>query len=136
MIEKILSRLDGVKKRGPQGYMAKCPAHNDKTPSLALTELSDGRILIKCFAECSPVSILAAVGLELGDLFPDGCIGGYKSFKRLEDEYRAKQNTKLSTDETILAIAKLDRASGKRLSLKDLEIEKQAFMRIRNANSN
>ena len=66
-IEMLLSRLEGV--RGSKGrYQAKCPAHDDRLPSLAITEAGD-KVLIHCFAGCSPVEILDAVGLELGDLF-------------------------------------------------------------------
>ena len=137
MIEKILDRLDKVTKRGPQGYMARCPAHDDKTPSLALSELSDGRILIKCFAGCGASDVLAAVGLEMGDLFPDGQLGEFKGFQRLEEDWRSKKNNgfKLSVDEMTLEIAKHDRERGIRLSASDLEKERQAYIRVRNANT-
>jgi hypothetical protein len=132
VIEEILSRLEGVKKRG-KGYIAKCSAHPDKNPSLSLSELPDGRILIKCFAGCSPQDILASVGLSMSDLFPDNGLGYYKSFQRLNEEYQAKIENHLSVDEMVLKIAELDRESGKRLSKSDLEKERQAFERIKNA---
>jgi putative DNA primase/helicase len=132
VIEEILSRLEGVKKRG-KGYIAKCSAHPDKNPSLSLSELPDGRILIKCFAGCSPQDILASVGLSMSDLFPDNGLGYYKSFQRLNEEYQAKIENHLSVDEIVLKIAELDRESGKRLSKSDLEKERQAFERIKNA---
>ena len=71
-IEILLDRLDGVKARGKNKWIAKCCAHDDKSPSLALTELSDGRILIKCFAGCETQTILANIGLTMEDLFPVG----------------------------------------------------------------
>jgi putative DNA primase/helicase len=132
VIEEILSRLEGVKKRG-KGYIAKCSAHPDKNPSLSLSELPDGRILIKCFAGCSPQDILASMGLSMSDLFPDNGLGYYKSFQRLNEEYQAKIENHLSVDEIVLKIAELDRESGKRLSKSDLEKERQAFERIKNA---
>jgi hypothetical protein len=67
----LLSRLDGVKRTGQQRWIAKCPAHDDKRPSLAVRELDDGRILIHDFAGCDVRSILTAVGLEFSDLFPE-----------------------------------------------------------------
>jgi hypothetical protein len=70
MIENILSRLEKVKGRNG-AYTACCPAHSDKSPSLAIRELDDGRILLKCFADCSVQDILGAIGMEIGDLFPD-----------------------------------------------------------------
>lgn len=69
MIEKILNRLDGVKKRGQDRYICKCPAHPDKSPSLSIRQI-DERVLIHCFAGCSADDVLGAIGLEIADLFP------------------------------------------------------------------
>lgn len=51
--------------------MACCPAHEDRSPSLAVTHIEDGRILIYCFAGCEVGDVLAAVGLNIRDLFPE-----------------------------------------------------------------
>ena len=68
-IDLILSRLDKVKQvKG--GYMARCPVHDDKNPSLSITEGDDGRVLLKCFAGCSTEDIVKALGLTMADLFP------------------------------------------------------------------
>ena len=69
-IAKILSVLDGVRDRGRGQWYAKCPAHDDKSPSLSIKETSDGTVLIHCFGGCSVHDVVAAVGLELRDLFP------------------------------------------------------------------
>jgi len=69
-IEELLERLDGVRRQG-DGYIARCPAHEDKNPSLSLTE-RDGKILLHCFAGCPPEAIVSALGLEMKDLFIDG----------------------------------------------------------------
>ncbi len=66
-VSVILDRLDRVRKCGA-GWIAKCPAHEDRTASLSLCE-RDGRTLIHCFAGCKSADVLAAVGLELADLF-------------------------------------------------------------------
>lgn len=68
----LLDRLDGLKQTAPGRWIAKCPAHEDANPSLSVRELDDGRLLIHCFAGCSAPDVLAAVGLTLADLFPDG----------------------------------------------------------------
>jgi len=133
-IEKILDRLDNVKPSG-KGFMAKCPSHVDKSPSLSLMELPDGRILMKCFAGCETNEVLTSIGLSMGDLFPNGGLGHFKGFQQIEEKFQEKKRSKNSKDEIILEIAKSDRARGKRLSQVDLEIEKQAFMRIRHANT-
>lgn len=69
--ETLLDRLDKVKRTGGGRWSARCPAHPDKSPSLAVRELPDGRVLVHCFAGCGVDSILTAVGLELSDLYPD-----------------------------------------------------------------
>jgi DNA primase (bacterial type) len=68
--EKLLSLLDKVRPIGRDRWLACCPAHNDKSPSLSIREADDGRLLIHCFGGCDVYSIVSAVGLELHDLFP------------------------------------------------------------------
>lgn len=69
--DRLLSRLERVRETAPGRWVAKCPAHQDRGPSLSIRELDDGRLLIHDFAGCSPVDVLAAVGLNLAALFPD-----------------------------------------------------------------
>ncbi len=66
----ILARLEAVRETGPGRWIARCPAHDDRTPSLAIREV-DGKLLLHCFTQCSLHEIVSAVGLELSDLFPD-----------------------------------------------------------------
>jgi hypothetical protein len=59
-------------KEGGATTMAQCPAHDDNNPSLSLGERSDGRgALIKCFAGCSHLDVLAALNMTESDLFDD-----------------------------------------------------------------
>jgi hypothetical protein len=69
-IDRLLDRLQEVRARGSHRWLAKCPAHDDRSPSLSICELDDGRILVHDFAGCSASDVVAAVGLELKDLFP------------------------------------------------------------------
>ena len=80
--EILLSKLDKVKRTGAGRWLACCPAHADKGPSLSLRETDDGRVLVHCFAGCSAVDILAAVGLELRDLYPEPLAGHRKPERR------------------------------------------------------
>jgi hypothetical protein len=68
-----------------------CPAHDDISPSLSIREVDDGRILIHCFSGCEVHSVVAAVGLELSDLFPKTNGKTYKPVRRRID-YRAAFN--------------------------------------------
>lgn len=69
-IDSVLNRLDKVKSNGKGRWKACCPAHDDKSPSLGITEASDGTVLLKCWVGCSALEITHAIGLELRDLFP------------------------------------------------------------------
>ena len=69
-LERVLARLEGVRRVG-KGWVAKCPAHPDKNPSLSMGVGIDGRVLLKCFSGCSLDAILAALGLGVKDLFPE-----------------------------------------------------------------
>lgn len=67
-INNFLELLNGVKKIA-NGYMALCPAHEDKEQSLSISMGDDDRILLKCFAGCDVESIVQTLGLEMKDLF-------------------------------------------------------------------
>jgi hypothetical protein len=79
-IDALLSDLNGVKRTGYGKYVARCPAHDDKSPSLAIKNCGDGRILLHCFAGCETEDVLSAVGLTFSDLMPER-IGDKHSFK-------------------------------------------------------
>lgn len=42
-------------------WMACCPAHDDRTPSLSIRQGPDGRVLVKCFAGCSQTDVIDAL---------------------------------------------------------------------------
>ena len=68
--EDFISRFDRPRKT-TVGFLVKCPAHEDGTASLQICKAGDGKILLKCFANCSTESVVAALSLTMRDLFPD-----------------------------------------------------------------
>lgn len=71
----VLGRLAKVKKNGG-GYMALCPCHEDRNPSLSITE-RDGKILAYCHAcEAGLPEIVKAVGLDNGATYAGPGITG------------------------------------------------------------
>lgn len=76
-IELVLSKLPDAKRDG-QGWHARCPAHDDRRPSLSIAEGDDGRALVKCHAGCTPQAIVEAVGLTMADLMPTNSSGNSK----------------------------------------------------------
>jgi hypothetical protein len=67
-VEKVLDRLEGVRQSNGS-WKALCPAHDDSKPSLSVSEGDDGRALLKCFAGCNNPEIVAALDLDMSDLF-------------------------------------------------------------------
>ncbi len=70
MIDTVLSRLEGV-RGGSNSWQARCPAHEDKRPSLAISVGQTGKVILKCFAGCDTERILDAMGMRFSDLFPE-----------------------------------------------------------------
>lgn len=68
--DNLLQHLQKVKRTKPNCWLACCPAHDDKSPSLSIRETDDGKVLVHCFAGCSVHEIMSAVGMDLSDLFP------------------------------------------------------------------
>lgn len=67
-VGELLNRLQKVKTLRDKSWMAACPAHADKTPSLHINVKEDV-ILLTCHAGCSAESIMATLGMNMRDLF-------------------------------------------------------------------
>lgn len=81
-VEDLITRLEGVKRTGEGRWLAKCPAHEDRTSSLSIREMDDGRVLMHDFAGCDVESVLSAVGCTFDDLFPPREISNGKPIRR------------------------------------------------------
>ena len=55
--EELAARFEVVKKT-TGGYLVRCPAHEDRSPSLSICDGRDGRVLLHCFAGCTFASIV------------------------------------------------------------------------------
>jgi putative DNA primase/helicase len=73
--ERVIGELElrdlKVRYLGQGRAEAQCPAHDDRNPSLSITEQADGKVLLHCHAGCEIDDVLAAIGLEKRDLFVD-----------------------------------------------------------------
>jgi hypothetical protein len=128
-VNTLLSRLDGVKGRNGS-WSAKCPAHADRSPSLSVKELPDGRILMHCFGGCGTDAVLGALGLQMGDLFPErlGEMPQRRGDFTAMDALRA-----LAFESSVVAICAADLAEGKQLSDTDAHRAAVACGRITEA---
>jgi hypothetical protein len=66
-LEAILDRLSGERRNG-SGWMARCPAHEDRSPSLSIRK-ENGKILLHCFGGCSIEAVCAALEIKVRELF-------------------------------------------------------------------
>jgi 5S rRNA maturation endonuclease (ribonuclease M5) len=70
-LEAELSAAGCMPKRRGDALTARCPVHDDKTPSLCASLGDDGRGLLHCQAGCRTEDVVAAIGLAMSDLCPE-----------------------------------------------------------------
>lgn len=104
-IERFRQRVERWRDNGQGRYMCRCPAHEDKNPSLSVRENDDGMLLLHCFAGCSTSDILDAVGLSWRQMWPWDSPGGANGSQRSRD--------RLSYYRTMLSILAADKDAGK-----------------------
>jgi hypothetical protein len=129
--EKFVQRLGKVKGRNGS-WTACCPAHEDKSPSLSIRETEDGRVLVHCFGGCDVSMVLAAVGMDLSDLFPDrpDWVDGHIS-KQVKPAFYASDLLRIASLECLVVmIAAYDMRRGKKLSESDMDRLQVAQQRI------
>jgi hypothetical protein len=128
-LDALLARLSKVKGRNGS-WTACCPAHNDKSPSLAIREES-GKVLVHCFGGCEVSAIVGALGMDMTDLFPPS-----------EPKYPPAPKVKffatdllrvIRMEARIVAIAAYDMGKGKALPQPDLARLQLACQRINDA---
>lgn len=118
----VLDKLDKVRKTGNGQWVACCPAHEDKKPSLGIRELEDGRVLLHCWSGCSVEDILGAIGCTFDDLSPPKDVGDCKRERRpfpATDALRsvAKEAMVVLSSAVTMRVRRLTMAEGKRLEL-------------------
>jgi DNA primase len=129
-VDALLSRLAKVKQTGRDKWIACCPAHDDRSPSLTIRALDDGRILVHCFSGCGACDVVESIGLAMTDLFPER-LG---EFKQIAQPFSAADALRALTRESaIVAIATADAIEGKQPSPEDAKRIELAAGRIAEA---
>jgi len=64
-----IARGLGKHSKTTGGYSAICPAHDDKSPSMSVSDADNGKILVHCHAGCDPVAVIDA--LKRRNLWPE-----------------------------------------------------------------
>jgi hypothetical protein len=122
--EKLLDRVEKYKELGDGRWVAVCPAHSDRSPSLHITEKADGVVLIHCKAGCGATEVLDALNLNYDDLYPE-------THYRQESRRRVSQST---ADEFVIELWEHDRVLGRVPSRGDKERFRDALRRVSEGN--
>jgi hypothetical protein len=128
---QILDRLQRVKQSRPGQWMSACPCcESRKGRPLAVTESSDGRVLMHAFCGCTTESVLSRIGLELKDLFdqPLGSVAPVAARVPARDVLAA-----LSTEASVIGIIGADMLDGRQINESDWQRLASAVSRVGNA---
>lgn len=132
--ESIISHLQKVRRGGRGRWTACCPAHADRSPSLSIRELDDGRILLHCFGGCEIGAVVQALGIELADLFPPGDDWDHRKYAHVKHTIHPIDVLRIMANEaTIVMIIAHDIAAGVIPTDADLARAKLAQERIEEA---
>ncbi len=131
--ENLLARLEGVRQTAPARWVSRCPAHSGSGRSLSVRELDDGRILIHDFAGCAAPDVVAALGLTLGDLFPERLAHSAKPTRPNHWHAAREALRSLDHDVLLIAIGAEAVANGEALSAEDRHHLTEAASRLREA---
>lgn len=127
--ELLLSRVKKVRRTAGNSWVACCPAHEDRSPSMTVKDVGDGRVLIHCFAGCDVESILGAVGMDWSDILPESPIDHHIAPVRGKifpnDALKVIQN-----EVRLVMVAAYDMRRGKSLSNQDMKRLETAMERI------
>ena len=140
--ELLLGRLDGVIRTGAGRWSARCPAHDDRSPSLSV-RIDDDRLLFHCHAGCAPEDVLAAVGLSWSDLYVDrweaayriACAEGAHRAHREKLRRELVNGIDMAVERMILRIAASDLRAGRSLTIEDRGRVEVARLRVEGANA-
>ena len=130
-LSDLLSHVKKLQKSGPKSWMCLCPSHDDRSRSMKITQSDNGKVLINCFAGCTPIEILDAVGLTIDDLFEEPL---QHSSKGIKGHVYPREVLKAMIPELMITlISAFTLKKGEALNDVDHERLKVAYSRIMNA---
>lgn len=136
-IDLITQKLSdyGLRSAGRGKWVCRCPAHEDRSPSLSITEGDDGRVLMHCFAGCEIDTICNRLMIDIVDLFPPREERpNYTARQGKSNRITYLQALQLIKQETyIVWMAAQNLAAGHQLKPEDLERLDQVTQKITSA---
>jgi hypothetical protein len=94
----LVERLGG--RWAPNGGMCRCPAHDDRTPSLSVRD-GRTRLLLHCFAGCASVAVLRA--LESQRVIEPGPGGAFDGSRREDNDARTAAAARIWSEARTIA---------------------------------
>lgn len=129
--DRLLGRLDGVRETAARQWVARCPSHDDRSPSLSVRELDDGTLLVHCFGGCDASDVLGAVGLGLADLYPKRPDDHRRHGTRPRQRWDCRGLLQLLAREAdVVALCALELGEGRALQPLDLARLRDAHRRV------
>lgn len=102
-------------KQNGNGWSARCPAHEDRNPSLSISEGDDGRALVRCHTGCTVDAICKAIGLTPADLFDPSTSTETRQSRGKRQNRRQQDGKPAASYQTAkAAVEALERKHGKR----------------------
>ncbi len=130
-IDNLLHSLDKVRRTGEGRWVACCPSHADKSPSLTV-RWNDDKILLHCFGGCAVDEVVGAIGLTLADLMPDSV--PFEGTRPIKSKIPASDLLAfIQFEATVVMIACGDILDGKPLSENSFARLQLAHERLKNA---
>ena len=83
-VADVLAKLEGVRPSG-DGWVARCPGHDDAHASLSIKGGDDGRVLLHCHTGCEFKGIVTALGMAESDLFPSASTDGSRPNRKARE---------------------------------------------------
>lgn len=125
MVIDALTKSGRKVKATPGGWVAQCPAHEDREPSLSIRR-GRGRVLMYCHGGCDTGTVADALGLRMDDLFDEKRIGyEYRdSGKLLRTVWRTpgKKFSQQVADSSQVSLYRLDEVRAAVVSGRDIYI--------------
>ena len=108
LVEIIAEHL-GARRTGVGRWIAHCPAHPDRSPSLSIAAGRDGKVLVRCWVGCDLTTVLKSAGLSVSSLFPSGPPPTPEQCSRLERKRErqlvAQQEERYTVKKNAIALA-------------------------------
>lgn len=124
----LKSMLEGVTCENGDSFMAKCPAHDDKSPSLKVT-YRENKILLYCYSGCMAQEILDSLDLKWKDLFDSKWTAAEQ--QAFAERKKMEKVDPIEVEKNIILIMRNRREDGKYISVEDEARELLAKQRFK-----